>query len=316
MKNKTVLVTGGSGFIGGEVVFQLSKLGYRVYIVDIQKPLYRLKNTDFIQCDLRKNFQKEHIFKNIDVCIHLAALTGNSIYGSSYQSKMFEENALIDINTISSAARSGVKKFIYISSSLVYERSKVFPLKEETADLLPAPLLAYSFEKLIGERTCKVFAQDYGMDYTICRLFNAFGLNSNQREDVKKHVIADLLEKVLSGQYPVRIFGDGKQKRNFTHVKDLAEGIIATVFNTNSSRETFNLGDNKEYNILELLKMIWKLVKMDDPLKIEHQPSVKIDVLRNHPDLTKTKKNLGWKAKISVEKGLQELIAYKKQAGK
>lgn len=316
MKNKPILVTGGSGFIGGEVVFQLSRLGHNVYIADIKKPLYRLKNTHFIQCDLRKNFQKENIFKNIDVCIHLAALTGNSMYGSTYQSKMFEDNALIDINTISGAAKAGVKKFIYISSSLVYERSTRFPVKEQDSDFLSAPKLAYSFEKMIGEKTCETFAQDYKMDYTVCRLFNAFGLNSNNREDVKRHVIADLLEKVLAGQYPIQILGDGKQKRNFTHVKDLAAGIISTIYNKNARGETFNFGNRKEYSIIELLKIIWKLLQMEKSLKITHLPSVKIDVLRNYPDLIKTEKKLGWKAKISVEKGLQELITYKKRVRK
>lgn len=312
MKSKSILVTGGSGFIGGEIVFQLSKLGYRVCVLDINKPLYNLPYMRFVQYDLRRISGLKKILTDVDVCIHLAALTGNSSYGISYQSKMFEDNSLIDINTISSAAKAGVKKFIYISSSLVYERSTAFPVKEEITDLLPAPRLAYSFEKLIGERTCEVFAKDYNMDYTICRLFNAYGINSNYREDVKRHVIADLLGKILEGQYPVQILGDGNQKRNFTHVEDLAAGILATIFNKHALGQTFNLGNSKEYSVFELLEMIWKLAKMKKPLKIKHLPSVKNDVVKNYPDLKKTEKILNWKAQISVEEGIKDLIAYKR----
>jgi UDP-glucose 4-epimerase len=311
MRKKIILVTGGSGFIGSEVVYQLVEKGWHVRVVDILKPQYDLKNVEYIKKDLRNSADFEALFKNVSICIHLAAHIGNISYGVTNQSQMLKDNLLMDLYTIDAAARSSVEQFINISSSLVYEQSKKFPVIEKDVLNLPPPFLSYSFEKLISEKLAATFAKDYSFNYTICRLFNAYGLNSFNHEDKHKHVIAHILEKMLSGQYPLEIYGKGEQKRNFTHVKDLARGIVATAGNPKAYNNDFNIGNPEEYSVLGIIDILWELIYKDKKVKLKHLKGFPEDVSRNYPDIRKSKKILGWEPQISMEEGIKELVDYK-----
>lgn len=192
----------------------------------------------------------------------------------------------------------------------------VHPIPKETdVPQIPPPITAYGFSKLTGEWYCHAFREEFGLNYSICRPFNAYGVNEAPGKEVGyAHVIPDLVKKILSGQYPVEILGDGQQTRCFTHVKDLANGIITIMESKKAINKDFNIANPQEIKIIELAKMIWGLCQKDKKFKVKFVLSFTHDIKRRVPDVTKMKKLLGWKAKINLEDGLPEIVAWLKKS--
>jgi UDP-glucose 4-epimerase len=303
---KKIIVTGGSGFIGSEVVFQLLGKNYEVINLDIKKPKYK-SDAIFIKCDLRYEFPNKKILRSPEAIIHLAANIGNARYSLDNPYSMLSDNSLIDLNVAKGAVLTKTKKVIYISSSLVYERSNKFPADEILTDTIPHPKLAYSFEKLFGEQIFTNLHKQIGINYVICRLFNAYGVNSYGLRDKHRHVIEDIFQKLKSGNNELTIIGDGKQKRCFTHVKDLARGIILALENKNAINEILNIGSVKEYEINQIAQLIIKLHFSNRKIKIKHTSNINKDINKNSADSKKALKIIKWKPEISMEKGILEL---------
>lgn len=308
MKDKIIVVTGGSGYIGTDVVLNLIKKGYRVINIDKKIPSYKTKNSIFIKHNLLKPLKKNKDLNQVAVCIHLAAEVGGVDFANKHPAMIMNNNSQIDLNVIDFCVRFSIKKIIYISSSLVYEKCKKFPLAENETNNLPPPSLSYGFAKLMGEKLCIYCSKEYGIEYSICRVFNAYGINQLLQNDPNSHVIPDLIKKVKSGQYPIELFGSKDIKRNFTHVKDISAGIIAVMENTRSRNEIFNIADSKEYSLYEILSILWKIETKKRILKIKTVPSFKLDVKRNLPDVKKSKELLNWQAEIDMKDGLCEIM--------
>jgi UDP-glucose 4-epimerase len=308
---KRVLITGITGFIGSEVAYQLEHRGYDVVGIDTKKPTHKIGS--FIKHDLRKPL-KTSALGSIDTIIHLAAHIGNAAYSRENPATMLTDNARIDLNVIDAARSLEVERYTYISSSLVYEQSKQFPFVEDAVTKIPPPVIPYSFEKLFGERLCLAYQQQFGIPYTICRIFNAYGVTSLKTTDTHNHVIAELIKKVFT-TYPVPILGNGRQKRNFTHVRDLARGICLLTDTPKAINETCNLGSEDEYSILQILKLIWQLSGKKEKLAIKHTPLSGPDLNKNLPSSKKIYKMVGWKPQVTMESGLLERIALFQEKG-
>lgn len=317
LKNKKILVTGGCGFIGSEVVKQLIAKNYQIRVVDnLSKSESKIKKGyEFLKLDLTNPKSANAAFKNIDICINLAAKIGGIGYFHKYPALILSENNKIYSATFEAAVKNRIKRMIYISSSMVFESTKKFPSKETDVPQIPPPITAYGFSKLTGEWYCRAFQEEFGLNYSICRPFNAYGINEAPGKEVGyAHVIPDLVKKILSGQYPIEILGDGQQTRCFTHVKDLANGIITIMKSKKAINEDFNIANPQEIKIIELAKMIWGLCQKDKKFKVKFVPSFTHDIKRRVPDVTKMKKLLGWKAKINLEDGLPEIVAWLKKS--
>lgn len=310
---KKILVTGGCGFIGSEVVDQLLNKGYRVRVVDnLSKPESSVKKGyEFLNLDLTNEEQAERAFAEMDYCINLAAKIGGIGYFHKYPATILSENNKIYSATSEAAVRSGIKRMVYVSSSMVFESTDRFPSKEVDITQIPPPISAYGFSKLSGEWYCRAFYEEYGLKYSICRPFNAYGINEFPGEEVGyAHVVPDLIKKILAGQYPLKLLGDGQQIRCFTHVKDLADGIITVLEAEQAENEDFNVGTDGETKMIDLAKMIWQLSGQKKKFEVEFVPGFKHDIKRRVPDVSKMKKLLGWEAKISLEEGLPEIIEW------
>lgn len=311
-----VIVTGGCGFIGSEVVKQLIKKGYRVRVVDnLSKPESSVKEGyEFIEGDLTQKEVALETFKEIDICINLAAKIGGIGYFHKYPATILSENNKIYSATFEAAVANKLKRIICISSSMVFESTKKFPSKEEDIKQIPSPISSYGFSKLIGEKYCEAFWDEYKLPYSICRPFNAYGINEYPGEEVGyAHVIPDLIKKILGGQYPLELLGNGEQIRCFTHVSDLADGIITVMESKKGVNEDFNIANPKPIKMIELAKLLWDLTDQAKPFKVSFMPGFIHDIRKRIPDTSKMRKILNWESKIKFEDGLEEVIEWQKK---
>lgn len=309
MKKGKVLVTGGCGFIGREVVKQLLEKDYNVLVVDDfsnSTPLKEYSSLQVINFDLTKSEEVLEIFKGIDYCIHLAARVGGINYMSLYQSEILRDNILIDINTISSASQTNTK-IIYTSTVIVYDQLKEQPYKED--QIIFPPRSNYGFSKIVGERLCQTFGKDKDLKFSIARISNVYGINYNKLSEKKLHVIPDLIRKILRDS-TLKLMGGGKQIRTFVHVSDIASALILMMESKSANGEIFNLASNDKYQILELAKIIWGLLKNKEPFDFESIDSKEEDFLDSSVDTSKINKLLGWEAKKSLKHSLPEIVKW------
>lgn len=316
MRKIKVLVTGGAGFIGSEVAKQLLKKGYQVRVADDLSKLEAKvpKSCEFLKVDLTDKKAALRAMDGIDYCIHLAAKIGGIGYFHKFPATILSENNKMYSAVFEAGVAKKIKRIIYLSSSMVFESTKHFPSKEEDLVMIPPPVSAYGFSKLVGEWYCHAFKDEFGLNYTIIRPFNAYGINESPGDEVGyAHVIPDLIKKILSGQYPLELLGNGRQTRCFTHVSDIARGIIMAMESKKARNEDFNLGSEKEIKMLDLAKLLWKLCGVKKPFKVKHVEGFKYDIKRRVPSSKKAREILGWKSQKSFSKELPVIIEWIKK---
>src|SRR3989344_1255560 len=260
---KKFLVTGGAGFIGSEIVKQLLNEGYHVRVADdLSKKDARVDNrAEFIKIDLTDFKKTVNVFNDIEICINAAAKIGGIGYFHKYPATILSDNNKLYSSTFEAAVRAKIQRMVYISSSMVFESATHFPSEEEDIQKIPPPVSSYGFSKLTGEWYCHSFWDQYKLPFSICRPFNAYGINEfPEREVGYAHVIPDLIRKIMDGQYPLEMLGDGQQSRCFTHVKDIASGVIAVSLHKNGQNQDFNVGSDKEIKMIDLAKKIWVIM--------------------------------------------------------
>src|SRR4030042_2623565 len=311
---KKFLVTGGAGFIGGEVVRQLIKKGFDVRVADdLSKDTTRdlPKNIEFVKGDLTKKRVAERSFEGVNVCIHLAAKIGGIGYFHKYPATILSENNKLFSSVFEAAVKEKVERMVYVSSSMVFESTDIFPSKESDLKIIPPPITGYGFSKLVGEWYCRTFMEEFGLNYVIIRPFNAYGIYEKPEQEIGyAHVIPDLIRKIYSGQYPLELFGDGKTTRCVTHVGDFARGIIMASLSKKSLNKDFNLGSSKEIKMIDLAKLIWGLTGQERKFKVRYVEGFKHDIRRRVPSNDKARRILNWKPKKDLEKELPAIIEW------
>lgn len=314
-----VLVTGGAGFIGSHLVDLLLAKGFEVKVADdfskgdIRNIQHNLNNPkmELMNCDLRHINNARQAVKDVDTVFLLAASIGGIGYFHKYPAKILDTNALLTSNIFNAATEKGAERVIFVSSSMVFERTKVFPTPEVSLERAPAPLTSYGFSKLIGEYYCKAYLEEYGLKYTIIRPFNCYGPREVPGKEVgESHAIPDLILKILRGSYPLEILGSGDQTRSFTYVADVVEAMKLALEKKEAENEDFNIGSQDETSINKLAEMLWEICGRKEPLKLEHLPPFKFDVKRRIPDVKKAREKLGWYAKTDLHEGLEKTVQW------
>ena len=328
-----VLITGSAGFIGGDVVEELLRQGYTVVGLDNYSkygPVTRSYDNHprytFVEGDARDVDLLTELLTDCDHFIAGAAMIGGISYFHAYAYDLLATNERIIAASCDAALRAHaagtLKKVTYVSSSMVFESTDRWPSKEGDQLHIPPPRSSYGFQKLAVEYFAKAAWDQYKLPYTIVRPFNCVGVGEGralgQAEvlsgNVKlamSHVVPDLVQKVLKGQDPLHILGDGTQIRHYTYGGDLARGIVATLEHPGALNEDFNLSTATSTTVLELAELIWRKIKGPDvPFRWVSDEPFEHDVQKRIPDVTKAREVLGFEATTTLDQMLDEVIPW------
>ncbi|MFZ0041446.1 MAG: NAD(P)-dependent oxidoreductase [Solirubrobacteraceae bacterium] len=310
-----VLVTGGAGTIGSAVVRRLlSDPEFEIRVADHRPPpAWMREGCELHQGDLRDLEVAEAALDGCSHVIHLAAIVGGIANFHKLPFTLTEVNNALTGAIVHASVDQGVERFVYVSSSMVFERATEFPTTEGHVNVCPPPRSAYGFSKLSGEVYTRAAHDQHGLRYTICRPFNAYGPGEHPdpNEPGIAHAVPDLIAKVLSGQRPLQIFGSGEQTRTLTHVDDIADGIVTAMAAPAGENEDFNISASEEQSVATIAAFIWEACGEDPAqLRLEHLPSFEVDVQRRWPSVDKARELLGWQARIDLRDGLADTVAW------
>jgi len=306
-----ILVTGGAGFIGSNLVDRLLELGNRVSVIDSFSPFYdisikrknletALKSDNFslYEIDVRDSENITEIFElnNFDVVVHLASKAGvrPSI---RLPRAYFDVNVNGTLNILEECRRHKINKVVYASSSSVYGNSKNAPFKE--TDAVDFPISPYAASKKAGELICHNYHHLYGINIYALRFFTVYGRRNRPDMGMFKFC------KAIDEGKTIQLYGNGEPRRDFTHVDDIIDGILKSIKNV-SGFEIFNLGESRTVSVNELIKLFEEnLSKNAITEKVDMQPG---DVMDTYADISKAKKLIGYDPKVTVEEGVGKLV--------
>jgi UDP-glucose 4-epimerase len=310
-----VLVTGGAGTIGSAVVRRLlADPAWKVRIADHrQPPEWMREGCEIHTGDLRDAVVARAAISGCSHVIHLAAIVGGIANFHKLPYTLTEVNNALTGAVVRSAIDEVVERYLYVSSSMVFERASEFPTTEEHLLRCPAPRSAYGFSKLAGEVYTRAAHDQHGLRYTICRPFNAYGPGELPDPDEPgiAHAVPDLVAKSLASNRPLEIFGSGQQTRTLTHVDDIADGIVTAMASPAGENEDFNISASQELTVAELAQLIWAQCGHDPAsLELAHLPSFEVDVQRRWPSVEKARRLLGWEAQVDLHTGIQQTVQW------
>jgi UDP-glucose 4-epimerase len=309
-----VLVTGGAGFIGAAVVRRALDEGrWEVRVADQRAvPGWMVDACEVHPGDLRDPAVARAATRGCSHVVHLAAIVGGIANFHRLPLTLTEVNSALYAAIVRAALDGGVERYLYVSSSMVFERATRYPTPEEHVLDCPMPRSAYGFSKLAGEVWCRAAADEHGLAFTICRPFNAYGPGEVPEDEPGiAHAVPDLIRKVLAGQSPLRIFGSGEQTRTLTHVDDIADGIVCALGHPAALGEDFNVSASEELTVAEIARLVWEACGNDpETFALAHEPTFEVDVQRRWPSVEKARRLLGWEARTDLCEGLAGTVAW------
>jgi UDP-glucose 4-epimerase len=308
MKGKRILVTGGAGFIGSNLVGELVRSRNEVTVLDnftsgYRKNLEPFSNVRIIEGDVRDKNVVEEAVRGNEVIFHIAASVGNKRSIDDPLSDA-EINVMGTLNVLESARKCGVRKIITSSSAAIFGELKTIPIKEDH----PAePDTPYGCTKLCEEKLCLAYSKLYPMEIICLRYFNVYG--PNQRYDAYGNAIPIFVFRMLQGK-PLVIYGNGEQTRDFVHVEDVVRANILAA-ESNGISGAFNIASGTRIIVNSLVRIITK--DRGTSCRIEYTDKRPGDVLHSLADISLAQKTFSYTPSVGIEKGIKEYIAWAKQ---
>lgn len=313
MSEAPVLVTGGAGFVGSELVRQLVDAGRRVTVLDSLATGKRANldglpqdRVHLIEGDVRDRAAMEAAIRGVGLVFHLACLGVR--HSLSAPAETLDVNAAGTLNVLVAARAARIARFVYVSSSEVYGTAERAPMDETHPT---NPTTVYGASKLAGEHCALAFRRCYDVPAVVVRPFNAYGPRCHHEGD-SGEVIPRFLLNALAGRAPV-IFGDGAQTRDFTHVSDTARGILAAgeapLFDG-----PVNLGSGREIAVADLASLIARVAGRPE-LRARHDAPRPGDVRRLYADARLARRLLGFVPRVALEEGIAALRDWYRSTG-
>jgi UDP-glucuronate 4-epimerase len=312
---RSILITGGAGFIGSHLVDRLLSEGdWRISVVDDFNDFYspsikrenireHLANERYklVEADIRNSASLEKAFAetHFDCIVHLAARAG--VRPSLKEPRLYvETNVNGTLNMLEMARRHGVKQFVFGSSSSVYGVNEKVPFAEE--DPIFNPISPYAATKAAGELICHTYSHLYDMRIVCLRFFTVYG--ARQRPDLAIHKFA----KLISEGKPIPVFGDGSTRRDYTHIDDIIAGVRAAVDYDRTNYEVINLGESRTVELRELIALIEN--ELGTRAEIDRQPPQPGDVPQTFADISKARRLLNYHPQTQIEIGIERFIEW------
>lgn len=323
-KGSRILVTGGAGMIGSNLVARLVGIGHQVTVID---NLWR-GSIDNLKYTCKENFDKVNViiadlsvpgdwysaFKEIDCVYHLADIVAGIGYVFSNEGYLFRKNLLINSLVTQVVASFDIKRYIYVGTACSFPKElqtgvDAAPLKE--ADQFPAsPESAYGWSKLMGELDATYLAKEKDIETVVLSLHNVYGTPCDYKSP-KSQVIPSLINRAIATtNKKISVWGDGSQGRAFIHVSDVVEGLVSALSKGGNSG-AIQLGPNICTSIAEIAGTICDIV--DKSIVIEYDTTKPTGDHGRRADYTKAKQVLGWEPKMDLRKGLTDLVSYVKK---
>lgn len=331
-----ILISGAAGFIGGYAVNEFLQAGYDVVGLDnfskygpSSPPGEGHPRYTFVTGDAKDVGLLTNLLADCDHFLAGAAMIGGIAYFHRLAYDLLAENERITAAAFDAALaahpRGRLQKITVLSSSMVFENATRFPTEESEVRHCPPPSSTYGFQKLAVEYFARGAHQQYGLPFTIVRPFNCVGIGERRAradDDIRSgdlkmalsHVVPDLAQKILRGQDPLHILGNGEQVRHYTYGGDLARGIRLCVEHPAALNEDFNLSTDQATTVLGLAAAIWRKVHgPETPLRWVSDEPFPYDVQLRSPSVEKARQLLGFEATTSLDEILDEVIPWIRQ---
>ena len=316
---KSILVTGGAGFIGSHLVDRLLlEDEWQVSVVDdfndFYDPEIKRKNAKLhkdnlnyhlFEADIRDKTALEKIFGEVftegdfQCVVHLAARAG--VRPSLQQPLLYAEtNIEGTLNLLELARSHDIKQFVFGSSSSVYGINANIPFSED--DPIRQPISPYAATKAAGELLCHTYSHLYGIRCVCLRFFTVYG--PRQRPDLAIHKFA----RLISEGKPIPVFGDGSTRRDYTFIDDIIAGVHAAIGYDDTDYEAINLGESRTVELSELISLLEK--ELHQKAEIDRQPLQPGDVPQTYADITKARRLLGYDPRTQIEEGMHRFVEW------
>lgn len=330
-----IVWTGAAGFIAGYTIEELLNNGHEVIGIDNYSKYGKLEKSydnhpkyTFIEGDAKDVELMKKACEDADVIVSGAAMIGGISYFHEYAYELMAENERITASAFDAAIwafkEKHLQKILVMSSSMVYESTSTWPTPEDDIMKSPPPVSTYGFQKLACEYFARGAWEQHQLPYTIVRPFNCVGIGEKRALGDKEifsgnvklamsHVVPDLVQKIVKGQDPLHILGDGEQVRHYTYGGDLAKGIRLAIEKPEALNQEFNISTPVSTSVLELAQKIWTKLNGDKQFSVVSDTPYEHDVQKRVPDTKKAKDLLGYEPETTLDDMLDEVIPWIKE---
>jgi GDP-L-fucose synthase len=311
---KNLLVTGGSGFIGVNLLKELSKLKkYKITATYFKaKNFYKVNKVKYIKTDLEKLKNCHKVCKNIDIIVMCAANSSGAAVMDKTPLVHLTPNIRMNLNMLEAAYSQGVCKFIFISSNTVYPVSN-FAMRETDAKFdFFEKYHVVGWMKRFTEIVCEIYSKKIknSMKTIIVRPGNLYGPH-DKFDPAKSKVIPSLIAKIVNRQNPINVWGNGKDLKDFLYIDDFCRALVK-IINLNTDFNTYNIASGKSITIKDILKILMKIENLRNT-KIFYDLSKPTMIPKRLISISKIKKQFAYKSLISIEEGLKRTLNWYKE---